>query len=1216
MKHLWTFILFASMQPFVYAQPQGCSRYVNPFIGATTNTEKPGAYAGLGKTFPGATTPFGLVQVSPNTITGGDNGSGYSYEHTTIEGFAFTQMSGVGWYGDLGNFLVTPTLGPLRTSAAGYRSAYVKSTEKATAGYYAATLTDYHIRAEMTAAPHSGILRFTFPENKQSRIQIDLARRVGGTSVLQYVKVVDDHSIQGWMKCTADGGGWGDGGGQPDYTVYFFAEFSKPLKNFGVWSAHIPDAADRHREAVESKTYQQWVAASEVLKQAGEKQGKHLGFYLEFPTKPGEQVLMKAGISLVSMDGAKANLQQEISGWDFDLVHRKAVALWDTALSKITVQGGTTDERTIFYTALYHTMIDPRITSDVDGTYMGADGRPHLSGSYRRRSIFSGWDVFRSQFPLQTIIDPGMVNDMINSLVSLAAENGTRYLERWEFLNAYSGCMVGNPAVAVLADAYAKGIRGYNVDTAYAFAVNTCRRFGNGIKGYTPGSISETLEYAYSSWCMSRLAVALHKPEDAARYAAAAQDYKNIFDTAVGWFRPKKANGLWAPWPAKGRLAQDYGCVESNPYQQGWFVPQDIDGMVRLMGGREKVTSDLESFFEKTPGNFLWNDYYNHANEPVHHVPFLFNRLGAPWLTQQWTRKICAGAYHNSVDGLVGNDDVGQMSAWYVLAAIGMHPICPGDTRFELTSPVFSDIHILVGPGRNFHLIAHNNSKENSYIQSATLNGQPWHRCYLDYSDIIKGGTLELVMGNVPNKKWGVPATQQEKAFDPLPSPRQLAWEDKEFYLFTHFGPNTFTDLEWGKGSEKEEVFNPTAFDPRQWCRIAKAAGAKGIIITAKHHDGFCLWPSRYSSHTVAQSGWRNGKGDVLKELSDACREYGLEFGIYLSPWDRNHPKYGTAEYNEVFINMMKEVVSRYGPLFEFWWDGANGEGPNGKRQVYAWHRFEATMRAIAPNTPIFSDIGPDIRWVGNEKGIAARTNWDLLDTAGFSRGAGAPPVDTLNSGNCNGAIWLPAECDVSIRPGWFYHQAEDTAVKSPEQLFDLWLKSVGRGANLLLNVPPDRRGLFTDYDSAALMGFKRLRDQCFGISLLRQPGVTITLGRQGGETAALTDQDAQTYVSLGKDYRDNYIDVGFPNATDVDCIVLQEPIRLGQRIKDFSAEIVDGNGDTVSIRATTIGHKRILTFPARRAASLRIRITDAKAIPLIGELEVFMIPETLIEKN
>ena len=241
---------------------------------------------------------------------------------------------------------------------------------------------------------------------------------------------------------------------------------------------------------------------------------------------------------------------------------------------------------------------------------------------------------------------------------------------------------------------------------------------------------------------------------------------------------------------------------------------------------------------------------------------------------------------------------------------------------------------------------------------------------------------------------------QQTDTKPVVPSARQLKWADMEYYFFIHFGPNTFTDLEWGKGTEHEEVFSPSALDCRQWCRIAKAAGARGIIITAKHHDGFCLWPSDYSTHTVRESKWKDGKGDVLKELSEACHEYGLKFGVYLSPWDRNHPKYGTSEYNTVFVNMMKEIIGHYGPLFEFWWDGANGEGPNGKKQVYDWHEFENTMRTLSPNTVVFSDIGPDIRWVGNENGIVGDPNWNLLDTAGFARGLGAPANDTLNHGN------------------------------------------------------------------------------------------------------------------------------------------------------------------------------------------------------------------------
>ncbi|GEP94277.1 GH92 family glycosyl hydrolase [Chitinophaga cymbidii] len=769
MKTIATIFLAAAFSVPAASMAQGPAAYVNPFIGASTSEGAAGIYHGLGKTFPGAATPFGMVQLSPNTITGGDNGSGYSYEHTTIEGFAFTQMSGIGWYGDLGNFLVMPATGPLQTSAGrqqqpeeGYRSSYSKQEEKATAGYYGVQLTEHNIKAEMTAAPHSGIMRFTFPAHQQSRIQIDLARRVGGTSTWQEVKVIDDHTIAGYMRCTPDGGGWGNGDGKGNYTVYFYAQFSKPLTKCGVWSADIPDGWTRKREDIESDRYRQQVAKATVLPGVKEKAGKHLGFYTEFATTEQETVMMKAGISFVSMDGAKANLEAEIKGWNFDAVRRQAFALWNAALGKMKVDGGTEEEKTVFYTALYHTMIDPRNISDVDGKYIGGDGKVHVVNSFSKRSIFSGWDVFRSQMPLQTIINPAVVNDMINSLVTLADETGNHYLERWEFLNAYSGCMIGNPAVSVIADAYAKGIRRFDVEKAYAYAKNSVEKFGNGGKGYSTGglSVSLTLEYAYFDWCLGRLAAALGKRKDEKVYTARGGNYKNVFDKDKGWFRPRNDDGSWQPWPEEGRMKQGYGTIESSPYQQGWFVPQDVPGLVKLLGGKEKVLADLAAFFEKVPEDMMWNDYYNHANEPVHHVPFLFNRLGRPWLTQQWTREICARAYRNAVEGLVGNEDVGQMSAWYVLAASGLHPVCPGSTRYEITSPVFNTITIALDPayakGRQFTVRTRNNTPANRYIQRAWLNGKPYARCYLDHALIAAGGTLELEMGSKPNKNWGI----------------------------------------------------------------------------------------------------------------------------------------------------------------------------------------------------------------------------------------------------------------------------------------------------------------------------------------------------------------------------------------------------------------------------------------------------------------------------
>jgi alpha-L-fucosidase len=456
---------------------------------------------------------------------------------------------------------------------------------------------------------------------------------------------------------------------------------------------------------------------------------------------------------------------------------------------------------------------------------------------------------------------------------------------------------------------------------------------------------------------------------------------------------------------------------------------------------------------------------------------------------------------------------------------------------------------------------------------------------------------------------------QAVKASGPLPTPSQLEWSDLEFYLFVHFGPNTFTDLEWGKGTEREETFHPAALDCRQWCRVAKAAGARGIIITAKHHDGFCLWPSAYSRHTVRESHCMNGKGDVLKSLSDACRAYGLRIGVYLSPWDRNHPAYGTPAYNEVFEHMMKEVVARYGPLFEFWWDGANGEGPNGKKQDYDWHGFEQTLRTVAPGTVVFSDIGPDIRWVGNEEGRAGDPNWARLDTAGFTRGAGAPPTDTLNRGNLEGKNWIPAECDVSIRPGWFYHAKENGEVKSPQTLFGLYLRSVGRGANLLLNVPPDTLGLISPFDSAALVGFRMLRDRNFSRSLLDEKKGKVSTAEPVSALALLTDKNNRTYISLGNHYAANFIEIKFPEPVAVNCLVLQEPIQMGQRIESFRVEIKEGD-KSYNIPGQTIGHKRIISFPVQRGDRIRIYVTGAKAVPLLSELDAFLIDESLIESG
>jgi alpha-L-fucosidase len=398
------------------------------------------------------------------------------------------------------------------------------------------------------------------------------------------------------------------------------------------------------------------------------------------------------------------------------------------------------------------------------------------------------------------------------------------------------------------------------------------------------------------------------------------------------------------------------------------------------------------------------------------------------------------------------------------------------------------------------------------------------------------------------------------------PTERQLAWHELEYYAFCHFGPNTFTDREWGEGREDPNVFHPTSLDCRQWARTFKAAGMKGVVITAKHHDGFCLWPSKLSTHTVAQSAWKQGKGDVLLELSQACKAEGLKFGVYLSPWDRNHPTYGTPEYNKVFAGMLEEVLTQYGDVFEVWFDGACGEGPNGKRQVYDWDLFVSTVRRHQPRAVIFSDAGPDIRWVGNEAGFAGETNWNAIDRSKVSIGAADTKV--LNTGDPHGPDYVPAECDVSIRPGWFYHASEDGKVKSLERLLEIWNASVGRGANLLLNVPPDRRGLIHENDAAALMALRRKLDSLYRNDLVKEvrriaPGV----------------QEAELV-----------------HATTIDRVVLRENLRHGQTVSGFTVSAwLDGSWKEVA-RGTTIGRKRIVAFEPVHSARILVETIGASA--------------------
>lgn len=421
---------------------------------------------------------------------------------------------------------------------------------------------------------------------------------------------------------------------------------------------------------------------------------------------------------------------------------------------------------------------------------------------------------------------------------------------------------------------------------------------------------------------------------------------------------------------------------------------------------------------------------------------------------------------------------------------------------------------------------------------------------------------------------------------NPLPSSAQLKWHENNFYFFMHFGPNTFTGKEWGDGKEKTSIFNPSQLDTDQWCKIAKESGAKGIIITAKHHDGFCLWPSNYSKHTVRESAY---KKDILAMLSASCKKAGLLFGVYLSPWDRNHPDYGTEKYNDVFVNMLQEIFQNYGPIWELWWDGANGEGPNGKVQQYDWKRYENFVRKISPKTVIFSDIGPDIRWVGNESGYAGVTNWNLLDTAGFKRGLGAPGQDTLETGNYKGANYIPAEVDVSIRPGWFYRGTENDKVKSADQLFGIYLKSVGRGANLLLNVPPDTRGLIHENDQKALSGMKQKIDALYQTDLLK---------------TAIVNEAGPDKNNIQKKYTWFYL---LKSPVPFNGVILSEQLKYGQKIASATISF-SLHGELVHQETiTTVGSQRILTLPKpMQVSEVTIVVNESKGMPLLKRAKAF----------
>lgn len=458
------------------------------------------------------------------------------------------------------------------------------------------------------------------------------------------------------------------------------------------------------------------------------------------------------------------------------------------------------------------------------------------------------------------------------------------------------------------------------------------------------------------------------------------------------------------------------------------------------------------------------------------------------------------------------------------------------------------------------------------------------------------------------------------KAANVVPSPRQLRWQKLELTAFFHFGVNTFTDSEWGTGKEDPKNFNPTALNADQWVKVAKDAGFKQVILTAKHHDGFCLWPSKYSEHSVKNSPWKNGKGDVVKEVAEACKKYNIGFGVYLSPWDRNSSLYGTEAYNDYFVKQLTELLTNYGRVDEVWFDGANGEGPNGKKQVYDFDRWYKLIRKLQP-TAVIAIMGPDVRWVGTESGYGRETEWSVVPVNNLDANTiasnsqksiafkpqGDMRGDDLGSRdkilNAKGLVWYPAETDVSIRPGWFYHERQNDQIKSPEKLLDIYFHSVGRNSVLLMNIPPDKQGLINDADIEVLKKWKQLRDDIFSKNFAENATI---ISSNGIRMNALTDKNYNTcWTTKGAD-TSAVIELQFNQPQSFNVLMLQENISVGQRIEKFDVEYWNGTSWQKITEGTTVGYKRLLQFQKITTGKVRIKILSSRLNPTLSELGLF----------
>lgn len=726
--------------------------YVNPFIGT----------GGHGHTFPGAVVPNGMIQPSPDTrIDGWDASSGYYYADSTINGFSHTHVSGTGC-ADYGDILLMPTVGKqtynpqdYASQTLPYASEFSHQNETAEPGYYSVFLDRYKVKAELTATKRAALHRYTFPASDEAGFILDMDYSIQHqTNMDMKVDVVSDTEIKGY-KLTEY---WAF-----DQQISFYAKFSKPF------------------------TYQ--IVRDTLTDQNGKMQPR-CKVLLSFKTKKDEQVMVKMGISAVDTEGAKKNLDAEIPAWDFEKVHSDARQAWNDYLSKIDVSTSSDTDRTIFYTAMYHTAISPNLFTDVDGRYWGMDRKVHQGNADRPvYTVFSLWDTFRALHPLLSIIEPQLNNDFIRSLLKKHQEGGI--FPMWDLASNYTGTMIGYHAASLIADAYTKGYADFDLQEAYKACLRAAEYDTTGIKcpalvlphlmpkakyykntlGYIPcdrenESVAKALEYAYDDYCISVLAEAVGDYKNQEKYARFAKAYELYFDPSTRFMRGLDSKGEWrSPFNPKSSNHRFDDYCEGNAWQWTWFTPHDIEGLVKLMGGEQGFIGKLDSLFttdSSLEGENVSADIsgligqYAHGNEPSHHIIHMYNYVNQPWKTQELIDRVLKEQYRDAPDGLSGNEDCGQMSAWYILNAMGFYQVCPGKPVYSIGRPFFDKVTInLPGDNKTFTILTKNNSKDNKYIQSATLNGKELNVPFIEHKDIAAGGTLEITLTNQPTK-WGV----------------------------------------------------------------------------------------------------------------------------------------------------------------------------------------------------------------------------------------------------------------------------------------------------------------------------------------------------------------------------------------------------------------------------------------------------------------------------